>query len=392
MAQAVAEQFFGCFISMQHWSDAWLPKGIASYLCGLYSKKCFGKNAYREWIHKELDEVVKYEEEYGGIILDPSQPPASLPAPSPSAPAPESAFYFPLKNLYTISPLYMETMRKKAQLVIRMLEHRIGYELLLQVLNKHLSLAMNASTTKPGSGQWNHMVISTNTFAKAIFTVTGKDMAVFIDQWVRTGGHVKFHLLFIFNRKSSDSPVLWIRLDPDMTLVRSCQIDQPDYMWQYQLRHERDVTAQFEAITALEKFPTASSRLALTDTIENDHTYVKVRSAAAQCLTKPTPWCRHGLVLRPCWPCSGNYSAHSPALTSSSRTISRISSIISFKRRQNVRPRSACRLYCRRRQMGGPRVSDGHSRRRSRSWHSARIAPSAHQQSSVQERPSQAQT
>ncbi|CAB0001675.1 unnamed protein product [Nesidiocoris tenuis] len=52
MAQAVAEQFFGCFISMQHWSDAWLPKGIASYLCGLYSKKCFGKNAYREWIHK----------------------------------------------------------------------------------------------------------------------------------------------------------------------------------------------------------------------------------------------------------------------------------------------------------------------------------------------------
>ncbi|BES95185.1 Transcription initiation factor TFIID [Nesidiocoris tenuis] len=366
MAQAVAEQFFGCFISMQHWSDAWLPKGIASYLCGLYSKKCFGKNAYREWIHKELDEVVKYEEEYGGIILDPSQPPASLPAPSPSAPAPESAFYFPLKNLYTISPLYMETMRKKAQLVIRMLEHRIGYELLLQVLNKHLSLAMNASTTKPGSGQWNHMVISTNTFAKAIFTVTGKDMAVFIDQWVRTGGHVKFHLLFIFNRKrntveleirqdaisqcgirkymgpllvtlqeldgtyrhtlqiegtvakaditchsksrrnkkkkiplctgeevdmdlsamDSDSPVLWIRLDPDMTLVRSCQIDQPDYMWQYQLRHERDVTAQFEAITALEKFPTASSRLALTDTIENDHTYVKVRSAAAQCLTK----------------------------------------------------------------------------------------------------------
>lgn len=51
MAQAIAEQFFGCFISMQNWSDSWLPKGIATYLCGLYSKKCFGNNEYREKIH-----------------------------------------------------------------------------------------------------------------------------------------------------------------------------------------------------------------------------------------------------------------------------------------------------------------------------------------------------
>lgn len=45
------------------------------------------------------------------------------------------------------------------------------------------------------------MLISTNVFTRAIFTVTGKDMAVFVDQWVRTGGHAKFYLGFIFNRK-----------------------------------------------------------------------------------------------------------------------------------------------------------------------------------------------
>lgn len=370
MAQAIAEQFFGCFISMQNWSDAWLPKGIATYLTGLYAKKCFGSNAYREWIQKELQDVVKYEEEYGGIIMDPSQPPAPLPiaasAPTAVPKTPDPGFHFPIKNLSTMSPLYVEAMRKKAHLVIRMLEHRIGYELLLQVLNKHLSLASNAAVLKSASGQWSHMLISTNTFAKAIFTVTGKDMAVFIDQWVRTGGHAKFHLAFIFNRKrntveleirqdavsqrgirkyvgpllvtiqeldgtfkhnlqiegnvakadltchsksrrnkkkkiplctgeevdmdlsamDSDSPVLWIRLDPDMTLVRSCNIEQPDYQWQYQLRHERDVTAQFEAIIALERFPTPQTRMALTDTIENEQTYVKVRCAAAHCLTK----------------------------------------------------------------------------------------------------------
>jgi transcription initiation factor TFIID subunit 2 len=69
------------------------------------------------------------------------------------------------------------------------------------VFNKQLSLASNAAQQKIGSGLWSHMLISTSVFAKAIFTVTGKDMAVFIDQWVHTGGHAKFHLSFVFNRK-----------------------------------------------------------------------------------------------------------------------------------------------------------------------------------------------
>lgn len=71
-----------------------------------------------------------------------------------------------------------------------------------------------------------------------------------------------------------------------MTLLRSVYIEQPDYQWQYQLKHERDVTAQTEAIVALERYPTPASRLALTDTIENEQCYYKVRCSAAHCLTK----------------------------------------------------------------------------------------------------------
>lgn len=80
--------------------------------------------------------------------------------------------------------------------------------------------------------------------------------------------------------------MLWIRLDPEMTLLRSVIIEQPDYQWQYQLRHERDVTAQMEAIIALERYATPATRLALTDTIENEQAYYKVRTRAARCLTK----------------------------------------------------------------------------------------------------------
>lgn len=91
---------------------------------------------------------------------------------------------------------------------------------------------------------------------------------------------------FKLNCILSDSPVLWIRLDPEMTLLRSVVIEQPDFQWQFQLRHERDVTAQMEAILALERYPTPATRLALTDTIENEHCYYKVRCRAAHCLTK----------------------------------------------------------------------------------------------------------
>lgn len=84
---------------------------------------------------------------------------------------------------------------------------------------------------------------------------------------------------------SSDSPVLWVRLDPDITLLREITIEQPDYQWQYQLKHERDVIAQFEAIVALEKYPTTATRAALTETIENENIYVNVRCRATHCLT-----------------------------------------------------------------------------------------------------------
>lgn len=81
---------------------------------------------------------------------------------------------------------------------------------------------------------------------------------------------------------------MWIRLDPEMIISRSVIIEQPDFQWQFQLRHERDVTAQLEAITALQKYPTPATRMALTDTIENNNCFYKVRCKAAHCLKEVT--------------------------------------------------------------------------------------------------------
>ena len=48
---SVAQQFFGCFLSRNAWADAWLTSGISRYLMGLYVKKYFGFNEYKDWIH-----------------------------------------------------------------------------------------------------------------------------------------------------------------------------------------------------------------------------------------------------------------------------------------------------------------------------------------------------
>lgn len=352
MASAVAQQFFGNFIAMNSWTDAWLTKGIAGYLTGLFIKRSFGNNEYRYFISREMKEVCDYEQQ-NGIVLD------------PSAIKDTSLLHFSARNPHLVSPEYGNIFCKKAHLVIRILEIRIGYELLLQVFNKLLALAFTASQQKFGSNTWSNMLLSTNSFLKIISTVTGKDIQPYIDQWVCQSGCARFMGNFVFNRKrnvveleikqdynakgsmkyvgpltviiqeldgsfnhnfkieenktkfeitchsksrrnkkkkiplmtgeevdmdlsamDAESPVLWLRVDPEMTLLRKVTWEQPDYMWQYQLKYERDVVAQCEAITALVNYPTPATRMALTDTLENEHCFCKVRMEACFCLAK----------------------------------------------------------------------------------------------------------
>ncbi len=87
------------------------------------------------------------------------------------------------------------------------------------MLNKQLSLATVAASSGNTASQrannptaWSNMVVNTVSFARSIFTVTGKDMEVFIDQWVRTGGHARFTMDFVFNRKRFPFKIIILRL------------------------------------------------------------------------------------------------------------------------------------------------------------------------------------
>ena len=79
--------------------------------------------------------MMQYEDAHGSIVLDPSQP-SSQPSSGLHSCDTKSnyhSFHFSLQSIDTISPKHLEMMRKKAHLILRMLEIRIGFEMLLQV-------------------------------------------------------------------------------------------------------------------------------------------------------------------------------------------------------------------------------------------------------------------
>uniref|UniRef100_A0A8L8KW73 Transcription initiation factor TFIID 150 kDa subunit n=1 Tax=Heligmosomoides polygyrus TaxID=6339 RepID=A0A8L8KW73_HELPZ len=80
-----------------------------------------------------------------------------------------------------------------------------------------------------------------------------------------------------------DSPVL---IDPELHLIRNLTINQPDYQWEYMLRYERDVLAQFQALERLQLCPNPQSRDVLLETISNENFFYRVRCHAAYALTE----------------------------------------------------------------------------------------------------------
>lgn len=361
LSEALASQYFGCFIEMSSWSAAWLTRGISSYMAAQYRRKIFGNNEYRFKVQEVMKQLIDYEQKFGGIVLDETTEVVNKS---------RNTFHFSTQSPHTISPFFDEAHKLKSFLVIRMLEDRIGRLLLVQVFNKILSLASNASQQPASTNMWTNMLISTINFEKSVFTVTGKDkeIASFLEHWIYQGGHAKFNGSFIFDRKRNvvelqirqpdtssvgirpyfgpitvtvqeldgtfpqklnieenkttpfvitchsksrrnkkkkiplctgeevdmdlsmmdnhDSPVLWIRIDPDMQILRQVVFEQPDYQWQYQLKYERDVTAQLDSLQVLINYPTVATRKTLTDIIEDDKCFYRVRCTAALNLTK----------------------------------------------------------------------------------------------------------
>ena len=102
--------------------------------------------------------------------------------------------------------------------------------------------------------------------------------------------------------QENDTPLQWIRVDPELLWIRKVEMQQADYMWVYQLYKDRHVVAQVEAMQGLCKSmlapePNADGSLpvvsdatrqkccrVLQETLENPQIFYAVRGRAAKIL------------------------------------------------------------------------------------------------------------
>ncbi|VDM04304.1 unnamed protein product [Schistocephalus solidus] len=87
-------------------------------------------------------------------------------------------------------------------------------------------------------------------------------------------------------RIDADSPLLWLRLDPDLQVIRSIHTDQADYMWHLMLAHDRDCLGQLEAVRVLANFASPETRLALSNIVADSRVYFRVRIDACFALCR----------------------------------------------------------------------------------------------------------
>ncbi|KAL3512292.1 hypothetical protein ACH5RR_025009 [Cinchona calisaya] len=89
-------------------------------------------------------------------------------------------------------------------------------------------------------------------------------------------------------RSNSDSPLLWLRADPEMEYLAEIQFNQPVQMWVNQLEKDKDVVAQAQAIAMLESLPQQSFSIvnALNNFLTDTKAFWRIRIEAAFALAR----------------------------------------------------------------------------------------------------------
>lgn len=91
-------------------------------------------------------------------------------------------------------------------------------------------------------------------------------------------------------RLNSESPLLWLRADPEMEYLAEVHFNQPVQMWINQMERDKDVVAQAQAIEVLEALPQLSFSVvnALNNFLSDSKAFWRVRIQAAYALATTT--------------------------------------------------------------------------------------------------------
>ncbi|KAJ1731129.1 hypothetical protein LPJ61_002684, partial [Coemansia biformis] len=169
---AIAQQWFGTYVTPETWSDYWLVVGLAGYIAGLFVKHNLGNNEHRYRLKRDMTRLCH---------ADVNQRPISYPEQPPVVMRDEAEF-----------------IQLKAPIILYMLDKRMmkgGMSLgLSRVVPKILVTAMSGDLGAANA-------VGTGWFLKMCRRVSGVDLQVFADQWILGTGCPVFHFSYAFNRK-----------------------------------------------------------------------------------------------------------------------------------------------------------------------------------------------
>ncbi|SNX84333.1 related to TAF2 - component of TFIID complex [Melanopsichium pennsylvanicum] len=171
LSHAIAFQWVGINIVQATWADTWLIHGLSLYINGLFLRRLMGNNEYRFRLKKDLDRLCAWD-----IGMPPLYEAGAFEAPDPAT--------LPFVNL-------------KAPLVLHILDRRLrkmGASVGLgRVIPKVFLQAM--------TGEMTNNTLSTQHFLRTCRKVSGADLRLFTEHWIRGSGCPRFICSANFNRK-----------------------------------------------------------------------------------------------------------------------------------------------------------------------------------------------
>jgi aminopeptidase N len=211
MAHGIATQFFGCLVNASDFADLWVVKALARYVTGLYIERTFGLSEYIYQINHLMEVICNYEDTFGQIVLrhrDSST---------------HADLHFDPTCPYTCSPNYAEMLYKKGQLIMRILEIRLGKDQFIKVLQRIVVIALEYGGHFDKPVDWYHTVVSIDSFFNTVTSVTGRELPSFIDLFINSGGHNQFDVQYTPNRKRN---TIEIEIRQDIKGKKGCNLYQ----------------------------------------------------------------------------------------------------------------------------------------------------------------------
>lgn len=157
-AEALAHQWFGCLLTPRDWSEAWLDRGFARYLDGLFNEHANGRAEFLLW--QRWGDLSTYLADWQAGLRHPvvTRKPAQAPA-------------FASDNYPSF----------RGALVLHMLRRQVGDEAFGKAIRHYVASNVGRAVT-------------TGDFRKSVEAACGEPMGWFFDQWIHRMGHPVFEI------------------------------------------------------------------------------------------------------------------------------------------------------------------------------------------------------